>query len=366
MIVNKRGKRCVLLLLLVHVVASSTFSDHYCDAFMPCLRREGRWVPGADCHSSGCAATALLHAFPSDKMEPTTTASKTALQNEHFASSQTTSSLSQDSRTTIAPPVLARPSTEAKGDDLKLARIEQKQQQQIEQVHQHEEQETHTPVSVWDRFKPVDIQGGSQQTWSFAQHSNMVEVHIRSPYGNPINANVDLWQGPGNTPQKVLLYSEEGRARPFRCFFSTPPGGYSNSINIRNTATLEFPIQAVINGSSSSSDGGMDLATKEKMERIATAAASASSSSPSSERDPDCKPRRRLVVVASCCCCCCCCCSSRLTVLLLVVVAVVHSQLLPLRIATNTKTASKVKGRKSADSFILVSNKIVNINCGWS
>ena len=88
-----------------------------------------------------------------------------------------------------------------------------------------------------------------------------------------MHAQIDLWQGPGNTPQKVTLYSEEGRARPFRCFFSTPPGGYSNSINIRNTATMEFPIQAVIDGSNSASDGGMDRATQAKMQRIATAAA---------------------------------------------------------------------------------------------
>ena len=91
-----------------------------------------------------------------------------------------------------------------------------------------------------------------------------------------MHAQIDLWQGPGNTPQKVTLYSEEGRARPFRCFFSTPPGGSSNSINIRNTATMEFPIQAVIDGSNSATEGGtgLDRATKHKMERIANVASS--------------------------------------------------------------------------------------------
>ena len=91
-----------------------------------------------------------------------------------------------------------------------------------------------------------------------------------------MHAQIELWQGPGNTPQKVTLYSEEGRARPFRCFFSTPPGGSSNSINIRNTATMEFPIQAVIDGSNSATEGGtgLDRATKHKMERIANVASS--------------------------------------------------------------------------------------------
>jgi len=274
-----RGSLWALWVVVVALAFLTTGSDPppysgAVAAFTPSLwrtRTEGRHAHGV---GVGTAPTFWLHAFPSDQQapQPLTAAAKAQLQNDHFASSQTTSSVSQDSSssTTLAPPVMARPATESKGNDHKLARVEQKQQPQEE-----EEEEAAARVPVWDRVKPVDIQGGSQRTWSFAQHSNMVEVHVRNPYGNPMHAQIDLWQGPGNTPQKVTLYSEEGRARPFRCFFSTPPGGYSNSINIRNTATMEFPIQAVIDGSNSATNGGgMDRATKHKMERIAQVASS--------------------------------------------------------------------------------------------
>jgi hypothetical protein len=68
---------------------------------------------------------------------------------------------------------------------------------------------------------------------------------------------VELWQGPDNCPQKLSVYLEDGALRPFVCFFSTPFGG--NSVSIRNTAQLEYPLQAVLEAgaiqpSSSSSD----------------------------------------------------------------------------------------------------------------
>ena len=77
---------------------------------------------------------------------------------------------------------------------------------------------------------------------------------------------VELWQGPDNVPQKVAVYVEDGRARPFRCFFATPYSG--NSISIRNTNTLEYPLQAVLEGGKVGMD---DPETKAKMERIQTA-----------------------------------------------------------------------------------------------
>jgi hypothetical protein len=77
--------------------------------------------------------------------------------------------------------------------------------------------------------------------------------------------SVELWQGPDNVPQKVAVYVEDGRARPFRCFFATPYSG--NSISIRNTNTLEYPLQAILEGGKVGMD---DPETKEKMERIQT------------------------------------------------------------------------------------------------
>ena len=102
-------------------------------------------------------------------------------------------------------------------------------------------------LSVWERNQVKVIQGGSRRTWSLSTASSeaidMVQVHIKTE-GRPMNANIDLWSGPDNTPQKISVYSEDGQQRPFRAFVATPH--HQNSVSIRNTNTMEYPLQAVL------------------------------------------------------------------------------------------------------------------------
>jgi len=98
---------------------------------------------------------------------------------------------------------------------------------------------------VWDTLSPITVQGNALRTWSLSDpYVERVQVYMRTD-GRPLNANVELWQGPDNTPQKMSVYLEDGDMRPFSGVIETPSDG-SNTIAIRNTGYLEFPLSACV------------------------------------------------------------------------------------------------------------------------
>lgn len=99
-----------------------------------------------------------------------------------------------------------------------------------------------TARKIWDKAVPITVQGGSLKTWSFASPSvERVQVVLKTG-GRPLDADIELWQGPDNTPHKMRVYVEDGSMRPFSAVIETPRG--PNTIAIRNTGQLEFPMDA--------------------------------------------------------------------------------------------------------------------------
>jgi len=96
--------------------------------------------------------------------------------------------------------------------------------------------------NIWDEERAEIVQGSSLRTWSFMSPAiERIQVIMKTE-GRPLNADVELWQGPDNTPQKMAVYLEDGDVRPFACVIESPRG--SNTISIRNTANMEFPLLA--------------------------------------------------------------------------------------------------------------------------
>ena len=113
-----------------------------------------------------------------------------------------------------------------------------------------------------DMPPPLTIQGGSLKTWSLQSSAvERVEV-VLGTEGRPLDADIDLWHGPDNTPNKMRVYVEDGAKRPFHAVIETPRG--PNTLAVRNIGQLEFPLEAQImpnpmdNAYSASDREGMD------------------------------------------------------------------------------------------------------------
>ena len=86
------------------------------------------------------------------------------------------------------------------------------------------------------------VQGGSLRTWSYRSPSvEQVQV-VLSTEGRPLDADIELWHGPDNTPCKMRVYVENGQLRPFNAVVETPRG--PNTVAIRNIGQIEFPLAA--------------------------------------------------------------------------------------------------------------------------
>ncbi|KAL7433223.1 hypothetical protein ACHAXM_003462 [Skeletonema potamos] len=101
------------------------------------------------------------------------------------------------------------------------------------------------------------IQGGSRQTYQDMGGGGRAFVETD---GRPLNVEMEMWDGPNNTPTRVKMYSEDGRQRPMN--INTNYNGYENSgrmggtMSVRNVGSMEFPIRAgVVSGNNNNSRG---------------------------------------------------------------------------------------------------------------
>jgi hypothetical protein len=107
---------------------------------------------------------------------------------------------------------------------------------QVDEMYVPEPSPEHQSVAQY-------IQGGALKTFPMDPAVEAVEVLLTTD-GMPMNARVEILQGPDTNKQVIELYSENGLDRPFFCTFATPWSG--NVIRILNTGPMEYPLAASI------------------------------------------------------------------------------------------------------------------------
>jgi hypothetical protein len=139
------------------------------------------------------------------------------------------------------PDIAVAPPVSQKYTQDKLAFLE-KQQTVLAQQEMLEEE-----VAQKRRQMPTPeilVQGGSLKTWAFMSPAvERVQVVLKTE-GRPFDADVELWAGPDHTPDKMRVYVEHGKFRPFSTVLETPRG--PNTIAVRNVGQAEFPLIAQV------------------------------------------------------------------------------------------------------------------------
>ena len=117
------------------------------------------------------------------------------------------------------------------------------------------------PQLGWQRQGSTVVQGGgSRETFSnpyggYYGRDNSQQVNLYTD-GRPLQAELEQWDGPDNTPTKVRVYSEDGRLRPFRTKVDgTSYSGARSAVSVRNTGPYAFPMQAEVFSTPSSAVG---------------------------------------------------------------------------------------------------------------
>lgn len=88
--------------------------------------------------------------------------------------------------------------------------------------------------------RPKTIDGGALKTFGFEHGVEYVYLEVSSE-GLPVNARVEIWQGPSNTKAIGNIYTDHGMQRPWSALIPLP--GYGSSICVKNMGPMAYPIK---------------------------------------------------------------------------------------------------------------------------
>lgn len=99
------------------------------------------------------------------------------------------------------------------------------------------------------------VQGGSQSTFELPPMVERAQVLLKTE-GRPLNARVEVLQGPNNNKMTIEVYSHDGIQSPV--YLAVDTMGRGNSVRVVNLSSQEFPLSAIVEADGM---GGRSLAS---------------------------------------------------------------------------------------------------------
>lgn len=97
------------------------------------------------------------------------------------------------------------------------------------------------------------VQGGSQSTFELPPMVERAQVLLKTE-GRPLNARVEVLQGPNNNKMTIEVYSHDGIQSPV--YLAVDTVGRGNSVRVVNLSSQEFPLSAIVEADGMGRYGG--------------------------------------------------------------------------------------------------------------
>ena len=99
-----------------------------------------------------------------------------------------------------------------------------------------------TPTDLGSAYPSATVHGADLRTWSYdAPDIEVVQV-VLSSEGRPLEAEIELWQGPDSSPIALRCFSENGLTCPVNAVIETPRIRFPDAtVAIRNNGMPESP-----------------------------------------------------------------------------------------------------------------------------
>merc|ERR1719337_324224 len=129
---------------------------------------------------------------------------------------------------------------------LRSQQVQEQERQPYRQFLQQQLQQQQLCLRLHERSLQLPWQPLQLRTFPMGPGAEAVEIVLETD-GRPLNARIEILQGPNEDKQYIDFETDDGMKRPFFFTLNTPwHGGGTSVVKVINTGPVEFPLFASV------------------------------------------------------------------------------------------------------------------------